>query len=194
VGFTKITSKALAISAGLFLLSLIAPLAKADAVLDFSCSGTAACNGTITNNAGVYSSTGITVYEGTGFYNGFLPFTVAFNTSTDMISITGWGQTFEGTLTQFQTLNGLTTSDVDFSAVWPTIPTSVQNYFGTTTGADTGFAIYLDGSGDVTSMDITITPNPSDPTPTPEPSSLANLGAGLLGLGFMLKRKGLLAV
>ena len=167
--------------------ALCAQTASADpAYLDFSCSGLAGCNGTILQNSNNFSTTGITLTEGSGFYAPGSQFLLAFDTSTNAISLTGLGalsgEVFTGMITSFPPPTvGNTTTDVNFTADWPTIPADVQAFFQSPQGTDSGFAIFLSGSGGVTSADITIT--------APEPAAPILLGAGLIGLAF-LKRKG----
>jgi len=185
----KAVSRLLLTGVAVLVAALSAQTARADAVyLDFSCSGVTNCNGNVTASAGNYSTTGITVTEGSGFFPAGSLFTLAFDTSAATISIIGQGglsgEVFTGVLTNFQALTGNSTTDVNFMADWPTIPADVQALFGTPTGTDTGFAIFLSTSGAVSSADVTI-------TPTPEPAAPVLLSIGLLGLGFLMKRKAL---
>jgi hypothetical protein len=162
------------------------------AYLDFACSGIANCNGSIAESPdGNFSTTGITVSEGSGFYPAGSLFTLAFNTGTGAISIIGQGalsgEVFTGLITQTSPMQmGQTTTDVSFVADWPIIPTDIQSFFNTPTGYDSGFAIFLSGSGAVSSADVTI-------TPAPEPAASLLLSIGLVGLGFVMKRKGFAA-
>src|SRR5271154_385184 len=182
----KLVSRLLLAGAAVLFATLSAQTARADDIfIDFACS--ANCNGGVTATPdGNFSTTGITVSS--LFYPGGL-FTLAFDTSTDAISIIGQGalsgEVFSGQITSFQSLNGTASTDVDFSANWPTIPLDAQAYFGKPSGTDSGFAIFLSSSGTVTSADVTI-------TPAPEPGAPILLSAGLAGLGFLMKRKGAL--
>ena len=165
--------------------------AKADNV-DFSCSlsATEHCSGTVVHSGSNYSSTGINVFNDSGPYSASVPFTLSFNTATDSISISGTGadagQNLIGEITGFSASTGTTTTDLSFTADWPTLPLAVQTMLGTPTGQDSGFVIYLKNSdrGTAQSVDVLITPGP-----TPEPGSLMLLGSGLVGLGGFLRRK-----
>jgi hypothetical protein len=189
-----VVSRLLLIVLGLLVATLFAPTAKADGIyLDFACSGVTACGqnqtggqGTVTASGGNFSTTGITVTEGSGFYPAGSLFTLTFDTSTSMISIIGQGslsgEVFNGMITNLQTLTGNSTTDINFTAIWPTIPADVQSLFNTTGGWDSGFTIFLSTSGTANSVDVTI-------TPAPEPAAPVLLSAGLLGLGLLLKRR-----
>jgi hypothetical protein len=183
----KAVSRLLLTGIAVLAAALCAQTARADALyLDFSCSGVATCNGGITQAGGNFSTAGITVTEGSGFYAPGSLFTLAFNTATDAISIVGQGalsgEMFSGTITGFQMLSGQATTDINFTAYWPVIPTDVQAYFNSPQGTDSGFAIFLSGTGGTSSADVTI-------TPAPEPAAQILLSAGLLGLGLLMKRK-----
>src|ERR1700722_17104154 len=78
-------------AAGLLTLPFLAQTAHADPYVDFSCAGSA-CTGSVANNSGTYSSSGIgglqqTVSGAPDYLTGL--FSLAFNTSTDAISMTG---------------------------------------------------------------------------------------------------------
>ena len=190
----SVVSRLLLTVLGLLVATLFSQTAKADGIyLDFACSGVGACGqnqtgglGTVTASGGNFSTAGITLSEGSGFYPAGSLFTLTFDTSTNMISIIGQGslsgEIFNGMITTFQPLAGNSTTDINFAAVWPTIPADVQALFNTTGGWDTGFTIFLSDTGSVSSADITI-------TPAPEPVAPVLLSAGLLGLGLLLKRK-----
>jgi hypothetical protein len=161
--------------------------------LDFDCSQakSALCTGTITESGSNYSTTGINVYDDSGPYKDTVPFNLTFNTKTGQISIDGTGiykgQNLVGDITSFTVLNGKSTSDLSFTAVWPTLPPLVQTFLGTKSGIDSGSVITLSlitpkKGGKAASGDVVI-------TPTPEPASLALFGSGLLALGGALRRK-----
>ena len=161
--------------------------------VDFDCSldPAAACTGTITQSGSNYSSSGINVYNNSGPYSKTVPFTLAFNTITGSVSIDGTGiyagQNLLGDITSWSVTNGVKTSDVSFTAVWPTLPPLVQAFLGSKTGIDSGFVITsslvtLKRGGKAASGDILI-------TSTPEPASLALFGSGLLAIGGALRRK-----
>lgn len=177
---------------GAVVFALATTLAKADN-LDFTCSlsKTAQCSGTVIKSGSNYSSTGIDVFNDSGPYSASVPFILSFDTANDTISIDGSGiyagQNLIGDITGFSVLTGKTTTDVSFTADWPTLPAAVQAMLGTHTGQDSGFVIYLTKgrqAGSPQSVDIVITPGP-----TPEPGSLILLGSGLVGLGGVLRKK-----
>lgn len=177
------------LTAATMALALASVSAMADNV-DFACSlsSTAHCSGTVVQSGPNYSSTGINVFNDSGPYSASVPFTLAFNTANDTISIDGTGiyagQDLIGEITDFSALKGKTTTDVSFVADWPTLPPAIQSVLGTRTGQDSGFVIYLTKGGSPQSVDVVITPGP-----TPEPGSLLLLGSGLVGLGSLVRRK-----
>ena len=161
--------------------------------IDFDCSlGTAdACTGTITKSGSNYSTSGINLYNDSGPYSSTVPFTLVFNTLTSSVSIDGTGadlgQNLLGHITSFSVANGKSTTDLSFTAVWPTLPPLVQAFLGTKTGIDSGFVITSSlvtskKGGKAASGDVLI-------TSTPEPASLALFGSGLLAIGGVLRRK-----
>jgi len=172
---------------GLLVASLVVQPLRADTIaVDFSCN-LATCTGTVTNpSAGDFSGSGITVAEssGSGFTASTDKFTLAFDTLSDTISITDNGpgtDDFSGTITSFVASDGSTTGNLTLYADWTTLPSDVQAYFNSLTGTDSGAVTFILSSGAATSVDVTI-------TPAPEPGVLLLCCAGLLGLGFMLKR------
>jgi hypothetical protein len=182
------TSRVLLLGLGFALAVLFVPDAKASTIyLDFGCSGVANCDGIINSSDGNYSSTGITLTEGSGFYTPGSPFTLAFNSLAGTISLVGQGalsgQVFTGMMSDVSASTFHNTTDVNFGATWSALPADIQAYFGSTTGADSGFAIFLTGTagGSATSVDLVI-------TPAPEPASPLLLGAGLLALGLFTRR------
>jgi hypothetical protein len=174
-----------------FALPFAAQRAYATSYVDFACGGSS-CSGTVTNSGGVYSSTGIgglvdTVSGGPDYSTG--AFSLAFNTSTDAISLTGnsaaGGDTLLGSIvgasptsTSGQTLLALTVN-------WTTLPTDFSSYLGSSTGNSVGSVIYLTSTGAATSIDFTVS---STPTSTPEPATALLLATGLLGM-LSLRRK-----
>jgi len=179
----RVVFRILPIVLGLLVATLFAQGAKADDVyLDFACSGVQNCNGTVSNSGGNYSTTGITVTEGSGFYPSSETFTLAFDSATNAITINGpGGEDFVGQMTGFTATPASTTVDLNFMAIWPTLPADVQAYFNSATGVDSGFTIFLMSSNNITSADVTIT--------APEPGVPILLSSGMLALGFLLKRK-----
>lgn len=186
------------VTAGLVLAGLLVALAsvpaKADNV-DFTCSlsGSDLCTGTIVQTGSNYSTTGINVFNDSGPYGTVAPFTLAFDTSTNSISMDGTGvdlgQNLIGNILSFTVSGGGATTDLSFTNFWPILPVLVQDQLGSTQGADSGFLIYISTSGSAQSVDVLITPGPSGKMPAPEPASLMLLGSGLLGLGGLLHRK-----
>lgn len=166
--------------------------ARADNV-DFSCSlsPTAPCTGTIQQSGTNFSTTGINVYNDSGPYSASVPFTLAFDTSTGSISIDGTGiyagEDLVGVINSVISASGSTTTDISFTADWPSIPAAVQSLLGSPTGTDSGFVIELSSTGAPQSVDVLITPDP--PAPAPEPGSLALLGFGLAAFAGMRRRK-----
>ncbi len=156
--------------------------------IDFTCSLslTEHCTGSITQSGSNYSTSGISVFNDSGPYSASVPFELIFNTAVGAISIDGTGiysgKNLVGDITSFSVSKGKTTTDLSFTAVWPTLPALVQTELGSVTGLDSGFVIALNKKGKAQSVDVVI-------TPTPEPGSLALLGSGLLAIGGLLRRK-----
>jgi hypothetical protein len=190
---SRLATRIMLASLSLLAMGLVAQTAKADNVVDFYCSP-ATCSqlpgtGTVTQTGSDYSTTGITVMNDSGPYSGSTtPFDLAFDTAAGTISISGTGalsgETLVGTIESGWSGSGSTTTDLSFSAFWGTLPADFAAFLGTPTGTDTGSVIYLTSSGSAESVDVLITP-----TPAPEPASLLLLGAGLLVLAGMSRRK-----
>jgi len=174
----------LTVAAAVLFLPFLAQTAHADN-LDFTCStgGPTACSGTVTLASGVYSTANLVFYLDNGpaaFLN--QPFTLAFNTSTNMMSLTDGSTVLSGTITNFSTNPGATTTGFYFNTNWRTLPAGFQTFLGSTIGLDQGFVIYNTANGAATSSDIFI-------TAAPEPGSAIMLGSGLLGLCGLFRRK-----
>jgi len=158
--------------------------------IDFSCSlsPSTPCSGTITSEgSGNFSTTGISVYNDSGPYSSSsAPFMLIFDMAAGTISIDGTGantgQNLVGVITSAFSAAGATTTDVSFTADWPSIPTAVQTFLGTPTGTDSGFVIALSSTDAPLSVDVAI-------TPAPEPGSLALLGVGLAAFAGLRRRK-----
>lgn len=171
---------------------LIAPGAFAQTNVDFFCSlgGSTACTGSVAQAATNFSTSGITVFNDSGPFMSSVPFTLAFNTATGLISIDGSGMytgvNLIGKIISFASSFGGSTTDFSLVADWPTLPAAVQKQLGTSTGMDSGFVIYLTGTGAAQSVDVLITPRIS---PTPEPASMLLVGSGLLAIGGLLRRR-----
>ena len=161
--------------------------------IDFDCSlnPADACTGTITKSGSNFSTSGINVYNDSGPYSSTVPFTLAFNTATGSVSIDGTGiyagQDLLGDINSFSVTAGKSTTDLSFTATWPTLPPLVQTFLGSSAGIDSGFVITSSvvtstKPGEAASGDILI-------TPTPEPGSLALFGSGLLAIGGALRRR-----
>jgi len=169
-------------------LFLTAPGVVAQTNVDFFCSlgGSSACTGSVTQSGTNFSSTGIHVFNDSGPFSATVPFTLAFNTATNSISIDGTGiytgMNLIGNIVSFGISGTGTTRDFSLAVSWPTLPASVQAQLGSPTGQDTGFVIYLTSSGLAQSVDVII-------TPTPEPASMFLVGTGLLAIGGLLRRK-----
>lgn len=169
-------------------LLITAPGVLAQTNVDFFCTlgGSSACTGTVVHSGTNFSSTGITVYNDSGPFSSGVPFTLAFNTATGLVSIDGTGiyagMNLIGNIIASSTMGGGSTTGFSFIATWPTLPANVQAQLGTPTGTDSGFIIYLNSSGAAQSVDILI-------TPTPEPASMLLVGTGLLAIGGFLRRR-----
>lgn len=167
---------------------MFAPLAKAG-ILDYSCSGTAGCVGSVTETPVdlAFVGSGIKVVEDGSpapSPNQGATFTLAFNTNTAAISLTG-PETLSGTITSFSETDGLTTSSVTLEAVWPSLPADYAAYLGSSGGVDLSIDIFLNSNGKVTSSDTTI-------TGAPEASTISLLGLVLLG-GLLIGGKRVVA-
>jgi len=183
--------KRLALTCAAAMLLAVTAAWASDVDFDCSLNPADACTGTITKSGSNYASTGINVYNDSGPYSSTVPFTLAFNTATGSISIDGTGiyagQNLLGNINSFSVINGLSTTDLSFTATWSTLPPLVQTFLGSKTGIDSGSVITssvvkVGEAGKAASGDILI-------TPTPEPASLALFGSGLLAIGGALRRK-----
>jgi hypothetical protein len=177
-------------AAGLLTLPFLAQTAHADSYVDFSCAGSA-CTGTVANNSGVYSSTGIgglqqSVAGGPDYLTGL--FTLAFNTGTDAVSMTGnaaaGNDTLLGTITNTTPISAGGVTLLTLTTTWTTLPADFAAYFNAPSGSSLDSVIYLTATGAPSSIDFTIVP-----TATPEPASVMLLGLGLLALCGLVRRK-----
>ena len=173
------------------LVLLTAPGVLAQTNVDFFCTlgGSSACTGTVVHSGSNVSSTGITVFNDSGPFSSTVPFTLAFDTATGVVSIDGTGiylgMNLIGTILSPGMISGGPTSGFSFVALWPTLPASVQTQLGSATGIDTGFVIFLNKTGAPQSVDVVIAPM----APTPEPASMFLMGTGLLALGGLLRKR-----
>ena len=183
--------KRLALTCAAAMLLAVTAAWASDVDFDCSLNPADACTGTITKSGSNYASTGINVYNDSGPYSDTVPFTLIFSTLTGKVSIDGTGayagQNLLGDIVSWSASNGVKTTDLSFTAVWPTLPSAVQTFLGSKTGIDSGFVITSSlvsgcGGGKAASGDILI-------TSTPEPASLALFGSGLLAIGSVLRRK-----
>jgi len=167
---------------------LVAPGVFAQTNVDFFCSlgGSTACTGGVAQSATNFSTSGITVFNDSGPFMSSVPFTLAFNTATGLISIDGTGMytgmDLIGKIISFASSKGGSSTDFSLVADWPTLPAAVQKQLGTSTGRDSGFVIYLTSASTAQSVDVLI-------TPTPEPASMLLVGSGLLAIGGLLRRR-----
>jgi len=178
----------------LLLLVLFVPKAKADSI-DFSCSQSACAPGAVTVSGANFTGTGISTLSSSspaGYTFDGDPFTLAFNTSTGAVSLTGTGaaagEDFVGTINSFSVASGGFEETVTLNATWAPLPAGAQSFFpGSTGGADQGQIGFVISGGAVNSVDVTI-------FPTPEPGLLGLLCSGLVGVGLIgLRRRELVA-
>lgn len=170
------------------LVLLTAPGVLAQTNVDFFCTlgGSSACTGTVVHSGSNVSSSGITVFNDSGPFSSTVPFTLAFDTATGVVSIDGTGiyagMNLIGTIITSGTMGGGPTTGFSFVASWPTLPAMVQTQLGSLTGIDTGFVIFLNSTGAPQSVDVVI-------APTPEPASMFLMGTGLLAIGGLLRKR-----
>jgi hypothetical protein len=183
----SIIKRALLGATAMLALALFSAPAHADAV-DFSCGGSS-CTGTVVQAGGNYSTTGIgglvQMAAGGPDYNTGA-FTLVFNTSTNLASLTGNAAANNDTL--LGTIIGATPISISGQTLlalnvnWTSLPASFQSFLNSPGGNSIGSVIYLNPSGAATSVDFTV-------TPTPEPATFVMLGSGLLGLCGLFGRK-----
>lgn len=175
----------LLIGLSLLVAMLFTQPALAD-TLDFSC-GAGTCTGTVVQNGSNFSSSGI------GLAGSFEsdPFSLVFDTSqlgtsgsielleteSNLTSVD-----FVGTITGFtsSTSGGLTL--LNLSAVWFPLPSDVTGPSGYTPFSSVITLAVGDPTLSAYSVDV--------PIQTPEPAVPVLSCAGLLGIGLLLKRKG----
>jgi hypothetical protein len=183
-----IVKRALLVAASLLVMPCLAQTAHADSFVDFTCGGTN-CSGTVTQVGSIYSTSGIgglvQSVAGAPDYQTSL-FNLVFNTSTNVVSLTG--NAAAGNDTLLGTIVGATPTSLGGQTLlaltvnWTSLPTDFQTFLNASAGSSVGSVIYLNSTGTASSIDFTV-------TPTPEPGTLLMLGTGLLALGGLVRRK-----
>src|SRR6516164_9646982 len=172
-----------------------APLARAnslDPFIDYDCGG-AGCGGSTITETGTadtaFSTTGIPVHEdgapGPGPNEGKL-FTLAFDTSTKSITLTG-PVTLTGTITKVDESDFSPVDVLILGVAFPSLPAAYATFFGSTAAVGLSVSVFLQSDGTVTSSDTTVTGKPAS-----EASTISLLGLVLLG-GLWVRRKQLFA-
>jgi hypothetical protein len=183
----SIVKRALLGATAMLALALFSAPAHADAV-DFSCAGSN-CTGTVAQSGGNYSTTGIgglvqSVAGGPDYNTG--AFTLVFDTSTDIASLTGNAaannDTLLGTIVSATPIPSSGQTLLALNVNWTSLPADFQAFLNSGVGNSVGSVIYLNQTGAATSVDFTV-------TPTPEPATFVMLGSGLLGLCGLFRRK-----
>jgi len=175
-------SRLLLFGLGLLVALSFAPAAKADA-LDFSC-GSGTCTGIVVQSGSNFSSNGIGLtanFEGDQFSLVFDTSNAGLPSSIQLME--GGAADFVGTITGFSssTDSGTGLTQVNLSAVWFPLPSDVNGSAGVTPFSSVISLSISNNTLQALSVDV--------PIVTPEPATPMLLSAGLLGLGFLLKRK-----